>query len=257
MKVLLFKSSLLGLSVAAIVSLVPIAQSQSSSTPASPTQPTAAPGPQDKFYVTPNCQITTQASNNLRLQDRFPLSINSDAYQFYIGLYQDGGPIFCLSKTDGSEFRVLDKLPVDFVNGITLDPRVPNALILASREGNGMEVPINNWGIIFKTTQPEIVNLNILRQAGRVPVGQKVSHAFQGKAGEPVTIVLDSRAQAGFIVRNSRGARVISGLRNQQMPMLATASFTLPATDTYEVIVSGGKGNQVSYMLSVNADRIR
>jgi hypothetical protein len=218
--------------------------------------PIGTPGATDKFYVEKNCQVTTKSDGTARLQQRFPLKIDGGEYQFYTGMYGDGGAIACLAQRDLTEAQVL-KLPFTqhFIDGIKSDPKVKNAYVVRVREGNGMEVPITNWGVIFQTMQPESINLNLLRQSGRL-TGNAVTHKLAGKAGKAVTIVLDSRVQAGFVLLNSKGVRVATGLRDKKIKSMAETTLTLPANDTYQLVVTAPKGKQGSYTLSVNANQL-
>jgi hypothetical protein len=212
------------------------------------------PDTKSVFYIKPNCQVTANAAaNHYMLKQRFPLIIDEREYQLYTGVFADGGPIVCLAQRDLSEPQVVKIPQLSFIDTIKPDRVKSNAFVIRSREGNGMEVPINHWGVVFDTTRPTVVNLNILKQTGKVRKGQKATHSFQAKAGENITVTLDSRAQAQFVLLNQAGARVATGqLVNNISPGVTGVTLTVLADDRYQVVVSGGKGDRASYALSVN-----
>jgi hypothetical protein len=145
---------------------------------------------------------------------------------------------------------------LDFLDRLTPDPKKPNAFVLRSREGNGMEVPVNHWGIQFKTTKPTITDLKIFKRVGKITQGQKNSHRFDAEAGQRVSIVLDSRAKAEFVVLNSQGVQVIAGKQNKGQKDISETNFVIPADGIYQVVVSHPKGNPASYALSINRNQI-
>jgi hypothetical protein len=239
-----------------IVSLIPfnaIAQDNLSLPEALPNE-----GQAGEFYITPECQVTkTQSSDNYRLdKQRFPLKIDGKDYQLYRGFFNDGSPIVCVSLRDLSQPEVVNVPKLQFLDLITPDSKKPNAFILQSREGNGMEVPVHHWGVQFKTTQPTITDLNILKQSGKIAKGQKATHRFNAKAGQPISIVLDSRAKAEFVVLNGKGVKVISGQKDKVSQGVSQASLSIPADGVYQVVISHPKGTPAGYTLSVNRNQI-
>jgi hypothetical protein len=209
------------------------------------------------FYIKPNCQITKQQNQDYyKLDKRFPLNIGDVPHQLYTGYFIDGSPIVCRARLDLTEAERLEKLPIMFLDSVSVDANNPNAFIFRSAEGNGLEVPIRHWGAVFKTNQPEIIDLNIFVRQGKLTPSQKAQHRFKGKAGQSIAITLDSRAQARFTLVNRKGIRLSSGVVSQVSPAISRATLTLPADDTYEVIITPSKAKQQSYTLSVNLDRI-
>jgi hypothetical protein len=212
------------------------------------------PDTKGTFYIKPNCQVTATANADyFRLKQRFPVVIDDSEYQLYTGMFNDGSPIVCLAQRDLSQPQVVKIPQLSFLDTVKLDRTQPNAFVFRSREGNGMEVPINHWGVVFKTTQPEVIDRSVLKQTGKVRKGQKATHSFRAKAGQSLTINLDSRAQAQFILVNQAGARVATGQAVDNIsPGVTGVTLTIPADDTYRVVISGGKGDRASYALSVN-----
>jgi hypothetical protein len=208
------------------------------------------------FYITPNCQVTKQQADNqnYKLDKRFPINIGDVPHQLYTGYFIDGSPIVCLALLDFTEAQPI-KLPIFFLNSVSSDASNPNAFVFRSAEGNGLELPIHHWGVIFKTANPEIIDLNLLKRTGKLTPDQKATHRFKGKAGQSIAITLDSRAQARFTLVNSKGVRLSTGVVGTS-PAISRASLTLPADDTYQVIITPSKAKQQSYTLSVNLDRI-
>jgi extradiol dioxygenase family protein len=214
--------------------------------------------PTGKFFVEEKtCQVTTKSENTLKLGDRLPLKIDDEDYQFYTGMYFDGGRVACLARRDLTQPQVLN-LPITqhFVTSIKPDPTVPNALMTIVHEGNGLEVPVTHWGIVFKSTTPESINLNLLRESGRFDT-KPVIHRFKGKAGKSVSFHLDSRAKAGFSILSSKGEKIATGVANGSSGAIVKATLVLPKDDTYQVIISPNKTKKGSYALSVNLNQIR
>jgi hypothetical protein len=203
------------------------------------------------------CQpLPAKGDDGLVLRERFPLTIADTPKSLYIAYHPDGSPVVCLSNPDFTEAQRIENLPIEFLESIKADPQRPNGFILASANGNGLELAIRNWGLIFKTAQPEVIDLNLGIHRGKLKPDQKVRHAFNGKRGQRIAIKLDSRAQARFTVVNSRGARVITGVATSS-PAISRANFTLPADDRYQVIVASTRQDEIQrYTLSINLDQI-
>jgi hypothetical protein len=242
---------ILSLTLTALLGFAPAAQSQVKAK-------VSRPETGSFFIEEKTCQVTTKSENTLKLADRIPLKIDDDDYQFYTGRFFDGGAVACLARRDLTQTQVLNLLPLTrhFITSIKPDPTVPNALMAIVTEGNGLEVPINHWGIVFKSTTPELINLNLLRTSGRFDT-KPVTHRFKGKAGKSVSFLLDSRAKAGFSILNSKGQKLATGVADSVSGAISTAAIVLPQDDTYQVVISPNKTKTGSYTLSVNLNQIR
>jgi hypothetical protein len=225
---------------------------------AAQAEPAASDRQGEKRYITPECQITqTNSADYYRLnQQRFSLKIDGGDYQLYSGIYMDGAPIVCLAMNDLSDPQVIQVPKLDFLDRLIRDPKKPNAFVLISREGNGMDIPVNHWGLQFTTTEPTITDLKILKQSGKITQGQNAIHRFNAKAGQSIAIVLDSRARAEFVVLNDKGAKVIAGKRNSVEKGISATNVAIPASGAYQVVVSHPEGSPASYALSINSDQI-
>ena len=87
---------------------------------------------------------------------------NGQKYLFYAGRYQDGAVLFCVSKPNFNQQKVLnaEKIQRQFIDKIVRDPNNKTAFIIAVRNGNCPGATTTNYRLdLSNPDRPKVTSL--------------------------------------------------------------------------------------------------
>ncbi len=122
-------------------------------------QPSAA----NEIYIDKDCRRNQQLQvDKFTIFNTNEFTANGQKYLFYAGRYQDGAVIFCISKPNFSQPKVLnaEKIQRQFIDKIVGDPNNKTAFIIAVRNGNGPGATTINYRLdLSNPDRPKVTSL--------------------------------------------------------------------------------------------------
>ncbi|MEG4007910.1 hypothetical protein QUA41_19285 [Microcoleus sp. Pol11C1] len=217
----------------------------------------------NEIYIDKNCQRNQQLPQLERFTifSRNEFTTNGQNYLFYAAHYQDGGVLLCISKPNFNQPKPINeqKIQANFIDKIVRDINNKTAFIIVVREGNGLDVPMTNYGLeLSNVDRPKLTSLSILQQRGTLKDGVPSEHSFQGRAGQSITIDLKSRAFGHNIaLLDTSGKNIAQTPGNSQNLRESQLIVKLPSNGTYKIVVKGGaRTSKGSYTLSINSNQL-
>ncbi|MEG3924386.1 MULTISPECIES: PPC domain-containing protein [unclassified Microcoleus] len=217
----------------------------------------------NEIYIDKNCQRNQQLPQLERFTifSRNEFTTNGQNYLFYAARYLDGAVLFCTSKPNFNQPKPLTakQIQSQFIDKIVRDINNKTAFIIVVQEGNGLDVPMTNYGLeLSNVDRPKLTSLSILQQRGTLKDGGPSEHTFQGRAGQSITIDIKSRAfDHNITLFDTSGKNIAEKTGNSQNRRESQLTVKLPSNGTYKIVVKGGdrtsKGN---YTLSVNSNQL-
>jgi hypothetical protein len=227
--------------------------------------------PATAIYIDKNCRPNQQLPQLERYTIFFSneFTTNGQKYLFYSARYQDGGVVLCISQLKFNQPKVLNqpKIQANFIDKIVPDTNNKTAFIITVSEGNGLDVPVTNYGLDFKNVdRPKLTPLSILQQRGTLKDGDPSlpngslyrEHSFQGRGNQSVTIDLKSRSFNHFITLISASGDKIADIKPVRVNGRESQIIVkLPSNGTYKIIVQGlDRTSKGSYTLSINSNQL-
>ena len=220
----------------------------------------AQPSPR---YIDKNCRLNQQLPEIERftLFNNSEFTANGQKYWFYAARYQDGAVLFCISKPNFNQPKPLTEKQIQgqFIDKILRDSNNKTAFIIAVREGNGFETPVTNYGLdLSNVDRPKLTSLSILQRRETLKEGESREYAFQGRAGQSVTIYLKSRGYDHYLTLiDANGKKIAEKTGNSQNRRESELTVKLPNDGTYKIVVKGGdRTSKGTYTLSVNSNQL-
>ncbi|MEG4120600.1 PPC domain-containing protein [Microcoleus sp. N9_B4] len=217
----------------------------------------------NQIYIDKNCQRNQQLPQLERFTifSRNEFTTNGQNYWFYAARYQDGGVLLCISKPNFNQPKPINeqKIQANFIDKIVRDINNKTAFIIVVREGNGLDVPMTNYGLeLSNVDRPKLTSLSILQQRGTLKDGGPSEHTFQGRAGQSITIDLKSRAfDHNITLFDTSGKNIAEKTGNSQNRRESQLTVKLPSNGTYKIVVKGGdRTSKGTYTLSVNSNQL-
>lgn len=119
----------------------------------------------NEIYIDKDCRRNQQLQfDKFTVFNQHEFTANGQKYWFYAGRYQDGGVLFCISKPNFSQPKVLnaEKIQRQFIDKIVRDPKNQTAFIIAVREGNGPGAKTTNYVLdLSNPDRPKVTSLSI------------------------------------------------------------------------------------------------
>ena len=217
----------------------------------------------NEIYIDKNCQRNQQLPQLERFTifSRNEFTANGQNYWFYAARYLDGAVLFCTSKPNFNQPKPLTakQIQSQFIDKIVRDINNKTAFIIVVREGNGLDVPVTNYGLeLSNVDRPKLTSLSILQQRGTLKDGDPSEHTFQGRAGQSITIDLKSRAfDHNITLFDTSGKNIAEKTGNSQNRRESQLTVKLPSNGTYKIVVKGGdRTSKGTYTLSVNSNQL-
>lgn len=220
----------------------------------------------NEIYIDKNCQRNQQlppSGERLILSSRNEFTTNGQNYWFYAATYPGGGAmIFCISKPNFNQPKVLknlEEIQREFIDKIVRVPNNKTAFIIVVRKGNGMDVPMMNYGLeLSNVDRPKLTSLSILQQQGTLKDGESSALTFPGRAGQSITIDFKSRAfDHNIALLDTSGKTIAEKTGNSQNRRESQIIVKLPSNGTYKIVVKGGdRTSKGTYTLSVNSNQL-
>ena len=217
----------------------------------------------NEIYIDKNCQSNQQLPQLERFTifSRNEFTTNGQNYWFYAARYLDGSVLFCTSQPNFNQPKPLTakQIQSQFIDKIVRDPNNKTAFIIAVRNGNGLDVPMTNYGLeLSNVDRPKLTSLSLLQQRGTLKDGDKSEHTFQGRAGQSMTIDLKSRAfDHNITLFDTSGKNIAQKTGNSQNRRESQLTVKLPSNGTYKIVVKGGdRTSKGTYTLSVNSNQL-
>ena len=217
----------------------------------------------NEIYIDKDCRRNQQLPQLERFTifSRNEFTTNGQNYLFYAARYLDGAALFCISQPNFNQPKVLNakKIQRQFIDKVVRDPNNKTAFIIAVREGNGPGATAANYGLdLSNVDRPKVTSLSILQQRETLKEGESREHAFQGRAGQSITIDLNSRAfDHNITLFDTSGKKIAEKTGNSQTRRESQITVKLPSNGTYKIVVKGGdRTSKGTYTLSVNSDQL-
>ena len=217
----------------------------------------------NEIYIDKDCRRNQQLPQLERFTifSRNEFTTNGQNYLFYAARYLDGAALFCISQPNFNQPKVLNakKIQRQFIDKVVRDPNNKTAFIIAVREGNGPGATAANYGLdLSNVDRPKVTSLSILQQRETLKEGESREHAFQGRAGQSITIDLNSRAfDHNITLFDTSGKKIAEKIGNSQTRRESQITVKLPSNGTYKIVVKGGdRTSKGTYTLSVNSDQL-
>ncbi|MEG4842367.1 PPC domain-containing protein [Microcoleus sp. B9-D4] len=218
----------------------------------------------NQIYIDKNCQRNQQLPQLERFTifSRNEFTTNGQNYWFYAARYLDGAVLFCTSKPNFNQPKPLTakQIQSQFIDKIVRDINNKTAFLIVVREGNGLDVPMTNYGLeLSNVDRPKLTSLSILQQRGTLKDGGEPSeHTFQGRAGQSMTIDIKSRAfDHNITLFDTSGKNIAEKTGNSQNRRESQLTVKLPSNGTYKIVVKGGdRTSKGTYTLSVNSNQL-
>ena len=217
----------------------------------------------NEIYIDKNCRRNQQLPQLERFTifSRNEFTTNGQNYLFYAARYLDGAALFCISQPNFNQPKVLnaEKIQRQFIDKVVRDPNNKTAFIIAVRNGNGPGATAANYGLdLSNVDRPKVTSLSILQQRETLKEGESREHAFQGRAGQSITIDLNSRAfDHSITLFDTSGKKIAEKIGNSQTRRESQITVKLPSNGTYKIVVKGGdRTSKGTYTLSVNSDQL-
>ncbi|MEG4283302.1 PPC domain-containing protein [Microcoleus sp. A006_D1] len=225
----------------------------------------------NEIYIDKNCRRNQQLPQIERytIFSRNEFTTNGQKYWFYAARYQDGAALFCISQPNFNQPKVLnaEKIQRQFIDKIARNPNNKTAFIIAVREGNGLDVPVTNYGLdLSNVDQPKVTPLSILQQRGTLKDGDPSlpngsfyrEHSFQGRANQSITIDLKSRSFEHFVTLIApSGDKIVDIKAVRVNNRESQITVKLPSNGTYKIVVQGlDRTSKGSYTLSINSNQL-
>ncbi|MEG4492276.1 PPC domain-containing protein [Microcoleus sp. D3_18_C4] len=217
----------------------------------------------NQIYIDKNCQRNQQLPQLERFTifSRNEFTTNGQNYWFYAARYQDGGVLLCISKPNFNQPKPINeqKIQANFIDKIVRDINNKTGFIIVVREGNGLDVPMTNYGLeLSNVDRPKLTSLSLLQQRGTLTDGESREHTFQGRAGQSITIDLKSRAfDHNITLLDTSGKNIAQTTGNSQNRRESQLTVKLPSNGTYKIVVKGGdRTSKGSYTLSINSNHL-
>lgn len=122
----------------------------------------------NEIYIDKDCRQNQQLQfDKFTVFNRNEFTANGQKYWFYAGRYQDGAVIFCISKPNFIQPKILnaEKIQRQFIDKIARDPNNKTAFIIAVRNGNGPGATTTNYRLdLSNPDRPKLTSLSILQQ---------------------------------------------------------------------------------------------
>ena len=217
----------------------------------------------NEIYIDKDCRRNQQLPQLERFTifSRNEFTTNGQNYLFYAARYLDGAALFCISQPNFNQPKVLNakKIQRQFIDKVVRDPNNKTAFIIAVRNGNGPGATAANYGLdLSNVDRPKVTSLSILQQRETLKEGESREHAFQGRAGQSITIDLNSRAfDHNITLFDTSGKKIAEKIGNSQTRRESQITVKLPSNGTYKIVVKGGdRTSKGTYTLSVNSDQL-
>ena len=215
----------------------------------------------NEIYIDKDCRRNQQLQvDKFTVFNQSEFTANDQKYSFYAGRYQDGGVLLCLSKPNFNQPKpIRDKQIPGFIDKIVRDPNNKAAFIIAGRDGNGLYVTVTNYGLdLSNPDRPKVTSLSILQRREILKEGESREYTFQGSAGQPITIDLNSgRFDHNITLFDTSGKKIAEKTSNSQRPAESKLTVKLPSNGTYKIVVKGGdRTSKGTYTLSVNSNQL-
>lgn len=122
----------------------------------------------NEIYIDKDCRQNQQLQiDKFTVFNQNEFTANDQKYWFYAGRYQDGAVLFCISKPNFSQPKVLnaEKIQRQFIDKIVRDTNNKTAFIIAVRNGNGPGATATNYRLdLSNPDRPKLTSLSILQQ---------------------------------------------------------------------------------------------
>ncbi|CAD5985268.1 hypothetical protein [Planktothrix agardhii] len=118
----------------------------------------------NEVYINKMCQ----RQQDLPQIERFTVfyqqefSSQNQTYWLYVGRYQDGAVIFCVSEPNFNQARELNAEPLQFqfIENISQDSNNNSTFLITVREGNGRNAPLTDYKLdLVNPNQPVLTRL--------------------------------------------------------------------------------------------------
>lgn len=118
----------------------------------------------NEIYIDKNCRRNQQIPQieKFTIFSTNEFTANGQKYLFYAGRYQDGAVLFCISKPNFNEPKVLnaEKIQRQFIDKIVRNPNNKTAFIIAVRNGNGPGATTTNYRLdLSNPDRPKVTSL--------------------------------------------------------------------------------------------------
>lgn len=117
----------------------------------------------NEIYIDKDCRRNQQLQfDKFTVFNQNEFTANGQKYLFYAGRYQDGAVLFCISKPNFNQPKVLnaEKIQRQFIDKIVRDPNNKTAFIVAVREGNGPGATTTNYRLdLSNPARPKVTSL--------------------------------------------------------------------------------------------------
>ena len=215
----------------------------------------------NEIYIDKDCRRNQQLQfDKFTVFNQNEFTANGQKYLFYAGRYQDGAVLLCLSKPNFNQPKpIREKQIPGFIDKIVRDVNNKAAFIIIGRNGNGLYVSVTNYGLdLSNPDRPKLTSLSLLQQRETLKEGESREHTFQGRAGQPVTIYLNSGGfDHNITLFDTSGKKIAEKTSNSQRPAESTLTVKLPNDGTYKIVVKGGdRTSKGTYTLSVNSNQL-
>jgi hypothetical protein len=221
----------------------------------------------NEIYIDKNCQRNQQLPRSperliLDSGKQFTFTTNGQNYLFYAASNTATGEMtFCISKPNFNQPKVLnlEEIQREFADKIVRVPNNKTAFIIVVRKGNGMDVPMINYGLeLSNVDRPKLTSLSILQQQGTLKEGGSGESTFPGRAGQSITIDFKSRAfDHNIALLDTSGKTIAEKTGNSQNRRESQIIVKLPSNGTYKIVVKGGdRTSKGTYTLSVNSNQL-
>ncbi len=121
----------------------------------------------EEVYLDRHCQPAADSSDAYRVDDRRTISGDGVHYWLLLARYQDGSAIFCLTRPNDAQGRLLAAEPLQqqFIREIRQEERGTSFLITVAY-GNGRAVPLVQFRLNLKDPlKPELVRVREWRDS--------------------------------------------------------------------------------------------